>query len=62
MSEPKKVVACHNTVYFLGFVGSLVWYLQHSSWFWGWVAGFLKALVWPALLAYKALEFLSRTP
>lgn len=54
---------CHATggaVYGLGLVGALVYYFQHATSFWIGVLGFLKALVWPAMLAYKLLEFLSK--
>ena len=43
--------------YGLGFIGAAVYFIQHATTFWGGVLGFLKALVWPAFLVYKALEF-----
>lgn len=42
--------------YFLGFLGSAVFYIQDSSGFWGGVGGFLKALVWPAFVVYDLLK------
>ena len=45
-------------IWFLGFLGAVVYYLQHATGFWMGVLGFLKALVWPAMLIYKLLEFL----
>lgn len=47
-----------SAVYGLGFIGALVYYVQHSSTLWMGALGFFKALVWPALLAYKLLELL----
>ncbi|VVB83320.1 Uncharacterised protein [uncultured archaeon] len=47
--------ACGGGVYFLGFVGAAVFYLQQSTTFWTGVLGLLKALVWPAFLVYKLL-------
>jgi hypothetical protein len=44
--------------YGLGFIGALVYYIQHAATFGAGVLGFLKALVWPAILVYKLLEFL----
>jgi hypothetical protein len=44
--------------YFLGFIGAVIYFIQHSIGFWSGVVGVLKALVWPAFLIYKALEFL----
>ena len=45
-------------VYGLGFIGAVVYYIQHANTFWGGVLGILKALVWPVFLIYKLLEFL----
>ena len=47
--------ACGGGIYFLGFIGSAVYYLQQSTTFWTGVVGGLKALVWPAFLVYKLL-------
>ncbi len=44
--------------YGLGFIGALVYFIQHAVSFWGGVLGVLKAIVWPALVVYKLLEFL----
>jgi hypothetical protein len=44
--------------YFLGFVGALVYYLQHAASFWLGVAGIFKALVWPAMLVYHLFTFI----
>ena len=45
-----------NAVYGLGFVGSLIYYIQTSNTFWMGIAGFFKALVWTAIVVYKVLE------
>jgi len=45
-------------VYGLGLIGALVYYFQHATTFLAFVLGFLKAIVWPAMLVYKLLEFL----
>lgn len=47
-----------GAVYGLGFIGALMYYLQHAATFWVGVIGILKALVWPALLVYHALAYL----
>ncbi len=47
-----------EAVYFFGIVGAAVYFIQHAATFWLGVLGFLKAIVWPALLIYKLLEFL----
>ena len=47
-----------DAVYGLGFVGALIYYIQHAATFGMILLGILKAMVWPALVAYKLLEFL----
>jgi hypothetical protein len=44
--------------YGLSVIGAAVYFIQHSLTFWEGVLGFFKALVWPAILMYKLLEFL----
>lgn len=44
--------------YGLMFVGAAVYYIQQSDTFWMGVLGFLKALVWPAMLIYKVFTLL----
>ena len=59
--ERKKAMrnngACGG-VYGLAFIGAAIYFIQHSTTFWEGVLGFLKALVWPATLMYKLLEYL----
>ena len=54
----KKIVCNGSGIYGLGFIGAAVYYLGQATTFWGGVFGILKALVWPAFLAYKLFEFL----
>ena len=42
-------------IYFFGFIGAVIYYLQQSATFWQGLVGILKALVWPAFLVYKLL-------
>lgn len=46
-------------VYFLGFIGALVFYIQEADGFWQGVLGILKALVWPAFLVYEVLKLVT---
>ena len=48
-----------GSVYGLGMIGALVYFIGHATTFWEGVLGFLKALVWPAILIYKLLEHLN---
>jgi hypothetical protein len=47
-----------GSVYGLGFIGSLIYFLSTATGFWMGVFGVLKALVWPAFLVFEALKFL----
>ncbi|WP_018612201.1 hypothetical protein [Segetibacter koreensis] len=47
-----------GSVYGLAFIGALIYYIQHATTFIMGVLGFLKALVWPAILTYKLMEYL----
>ena len=42
-------------MYFLGFIGAAVFYIQQSTTFGQGVLGFLKAVVWPVFLVYNLL-------
>lgn len=50
---------CHKgtggAVYFLGFVGAVIYYIQAATGFWDGVLGILKAIVWPAFVVYHLL-------
>ena len=48
--------AAGGGLYFLGFIGAAVYYIQAATSFWGGVVGFLKAMFWPAFLVYSALK------
>lgn len=50
--------ACGGGIYGLAFLGAFLYYVQHAETFWMGVLGLLKAMVWPAIFAYKLLEFL----
>lgn len=47
-----------NAVYGMGFIGALIYFIGHASNFTDGVIGVLKAIVWPGILVYKALELL----
>ena len=51
----------HGTVggmYGLAFVGAAVYFIGQADGFWMGVLGFLKAVVWPALLIYKVFAMI----
>jgi len=43
--------------YFLGFLGSVVYFISSAESFGDGFLGFLKSLVWPAFLVFEALQF-----
>lgn len=49
-----------DAVYGLGLIGAAVYFIGQATSFWTGIIAFLKALVWPAFLIYKAFEFLSK--
>ncbi len=52
---------CHgggSAVYWLGFLGALVYYIQTATSIWAGIVGIVKAFFWPAFLAYGALKYL----
>jgi hypothetical protein len=48
-----------GAVYCMGFIGAVIYYFQHAANFSEGVVGFLKAMVWPAVLIYKVLGLLN---
>ena len=42
-------------MYFLGFVGAAIYYIQAADTFGQGLLGFLKAIIWPVFLVYKLL-------
>jgi hypothetical protein len=55
-NKARKTNSVSGGIYGLGFIGALVYYIQHAPTFWVGLLGFLKALVWPAFLIYKIME------
>lgn len=56
----KDVCEGGSFVWGLGVIGAAVYFISNAAGFWMGVVGFLKALVWPALLVYYAFEVLLR--
>ena len=47
-------------IWFLGFIGAVVYYIHtHSGTFWLVLLAIMKATVWPAFLVYHLLAFRS---
>nr|WKN34595.1 hypothetical protein K4G66_19670 [Tunicatimonas sp. TK19036] len=59
MKEKIRNNAPSNAVYGLGFIGAVIYFILHAESFWAGALGLLKAMVWPAILIYKAFEYLA---
>lgn len=53
-----KHCAGGGAIYGLGVIGALIYFLQHANTFLMGLIGIVKALFWPAVIVYKALELL----
>lgn len=51
-----KASADGGAIFGLGFIGSAVYFISTATDFWMGVLGFLKALVWPAVLAFELFQ------
>jgi len=58
MKDHVRQNAGSGAVYGLGFIGAAIYFISTAGTFWIGVLGVLKAIVWPAILVYEALEFL----
>jgi hypothetical protein len=48
----------HNSIYGLGVIGALIYFIQHATSFWMGLVGIVEAIFWPAVVLYKVLELL----
>jgi hypothetical protein len=58
-SDNNKRVASGGAggIWFLGFIGALVYYIHtHSGTFWLVILALLKSVVWPAFVVYHVLQ------
>ncbi|MDD3077706.1 MAG: hypothetical protein PHH37_01210 [Paludibacter sp.] len=54
----RQATATGSAVYGLGLIGAAIYFISHATGFWIGVLGFLKAIVWPAILVFEALKAL----
>jgi hypothetical protein len=54
----KKQYGASGGAYGLGFIGAAVYFIQHADTLRAGILGFLKALIWPAMVVYYLLDFL----
>ena len=58
--KPKVIYksSASDAVYGFGLIGAWVYYLSQATTFWMGVLGFLKGIVWPAMIVYELLKYL----
>ena len=60
--EKPKIIyrnSASGAVYGFGLIGAWVYFIGHATTFGLGVLGFLKGIVWPALLIFEALKYLN---
>ena len=50
--------SANSGVYCMGMIGAAIYFIGNAPDFWMGVLGFLKAMVWPAIMVYEALKAL----
>jgi hypothetical protein len=53
-----KVSADTGSIYGVGFIGAVIYFVSTATDFWMGALGILKALVWPGFLVYELLKSL----
>jgi hypothetical protein len=53
MKNQMQCGASSGAVYGLGIIGAACYFIPQATGFWMGVLGFLKAIVWPALVVYE---------
>jgi hypothetical protein len=56
MKNQMQANPASGAVYGLGLIGTAIYFISHATTFWMGVVGFLKAIIWPLLLAYQAFQ------
>lgn len=61
MSDKKKIKVDGGAgqlgfVFFLCYIGAVVYFVDKADGFWEVIFGFIQAIVWPAFLVYHAMQ------
>lgn len=54
--ETVKVDSGLGYVFFVAYIGAVVYFIERNVGFWGDVLAFLQAAVWPAYVLYNVLQ------
>jgi uncharacterized membrane protein YkgB len=57
--ETVKVDSGLGYVFFMAYIGALIFFIERNIGFWGDVLAFLQAAVWPAYVLYEVLTRLA---
>lgn len=58
MKDKIQKGAQHNSIYGLGFIGALVYFISNATSLWTGIVGVIKAIFWPAFLIYEWMQYL----
>lgn len=57
-SDKNPTTKTANTIYGLGFIGAVVYYISTATSIWIGILGFVKAIIWPAFLVYELFHYI----
>jgi hypothetical protein len=53
----QTIIRQSSAVYWMGLIAALIYFMRHADSFTAGLLGVVKAIVWPALLVYKLLDY-----
>jgi len=59
MKEDIQKTASCGAIYGLGLIGAAIYFIAQATSFWTGVLGFLKAIIWPAIMVYELFKHLA---
>lgn len=59
MKEDIQKSAPCGAIYGLGLIGAAIYFIAHAATFWAGVLGFLKAIIWPAIMVYELFKHMA---
>ncbi len=58
-AQKNGAAAAGGGMWFLGFIGALIYYMQHAHSFWQVLYGIFQAFFWPAYVVYGLLRLIN---
>lgn len=59
MKEDIQKSAPCGAIYGLGLIGAAIYFIAQATSFWAGVLGFLKAIIWPAIMVYELFKHMA---